>query len=263
MSVGSLARKAVKSTVLPFGVSGRPRPGDLVVLLYHRVGEGDREIDHPAATFERQMAYLAARGGTGTLDRALGGDDRVGVVVTVDDGYRDFHDHVLPVLVRHRVPALLYLATGLVEGEGTRGRNEPARLTWSQLREAVASGFVEVGAHTHSHRDLSRVSEAVADEEMRRCKDLIEDRLGVACRHFAYPWAVAGPAADQAARRLFDSAALGWQTNRAGRLDPHRLGRTPVLRNDGLAFFRAKVHGMLDGEAFAYRVLRRGPWRRQ
>ena len=57
-------------------------------------------------------------------------------------------------------------------------------------------------------------------------------------------------------------AALGWWTNRADRLDSYRLGRTPVLRNDGLAFFRAKVDGMLDAEALAYRALRRGPWRR-
>jgi len=262
VSVDSVARKAIKTTALPFGVPGRVRPGDLVVLLYHRVGQGDREIDQRAEAFERQMAYLAARPDTGTLDAGLDGDGRVGVAVTVDDGYRDFYDHVLPVLVRHGVPALLYLATGLVEGEGPPRADELPRLTWSQLQEAVASGLVTVGGHTHGHIDLSRSSEQEAEDEMRRCKDLIEDRLGVACRHFAYPWAVAGPAADRAARRVFDSAALAWETNRLGKTDPYRLGRTPVLRNDGMTFFRAKVRGMLDAEALAYRALRRGPWRR-
>jgi hypothetical protein len=29
-----------------------------------------------------------------------------------------------------------------------------------------------------------------------------------------------------------------------------------------MAFFRAKVKGRLDGEALAYRLLRRGPWGR-
>jgi len=262
MSVDSLARKAIKTSALPFGVPGRARPGDLVVLLYHRVGEGDREIDQRSSMFERQMAYLAARPDTGTLDAALDGGGRVGVAVTVDDGYRDFYDHVLPVLVRHQVPALLYLATGLVQGESPDEPGEPSRMTWSQIREAAASGLVTVGGHTHGHVDLSRVSEQEAEDEMRRCKDLIEDRLGVACRHFAYPWAVAGRGADRAARRLFDSAALGWETNRLGKLDPFELGRTPVLRNDGMTFFKAKVRGMLDAEAFAYKALRRGPWRR-
>ena len=69
-------------------------------------------------------------------------------------------------------------------------------------------------------------------------------------------------AADRVARRLFDSAALhAWRTNRSRNLDRYRLGRTPILRSDGTFFFRAKVAGLLDTEALAYRALGRGPWR--
>ena len=97
---------------------------------------------------------------------------------------------------------------------------------------------------------------------MRRSKELIEDEIGVSCRHFAYPWAVGSPASDRAARALFETAALAaWQINRRGSIDPHRLGRAPVLRSDGSFFFRAKARGLLDAEGLAYRVLRRGPWR--
>jgi len=188
-------------------------------------------------------------------------DSGGGVVVSIDDGYRDFADTVLPLLERHRVPTVLYLATGLVvEGDGRTA----GLLDWSDLRAAVATGLVTVGSHTHDHVDLSRASEREADDEMRRSKELIEDRLGVACRHFAYPWAVASPGAERAAGRHFETAALSaWRTNRRGRIDPLRLGRTPVLRSDSGALFRAKVGGMLDGEAWAYRALRRGPWGRR
>jgi peptidoglycan/xylan/chitin deacetylase (PgdA/CDA1 family) len=263
----SLARKAVKAAVLPGGIVSRRRPGDVVVLLYHRVGGGGGEIDLPAALFERQLALLAERDRVLTLDQAVAGlmpgqAGPGGVVVTVDDGYRDFHGTVLPLLVRYRVPAVLYLATGLVAGEGAAPGDRDA-LTWSQLAEAVSTGLVTVGAHTHGHSDLSAATEQACHDEMARSKDLVEDRLGVACRHFAYPWAVGSPAADRVARRLFDTAALdAWRVNRAGSLDPWRLGRTPVLASDGLAFFRAKVQGRLDGEALAYRLLGRGPWRR-
>jgi peptidoglycan/xylan/chitin deacetylase (PgdA/CDA1 family) len=119
-----------------------------------------------------------------------------------------------------------------------------------------------VGSHTHGHADLSRATEGQAEDEMRRSRDLVEDHLGRACRHFAYPRAVGSPAADRAARRTFDTAALdAWRTNRRGYIDQYRLGRTPILRSDSWAFFRAKVAGMLDGEALVYRALRRGPWR--
>lgn len=260
MSAGSLVRKGAKAAALSLGLFGRRRPGDVAILLYHRVGAGRREIDLAVPAFEDQMASLREGGAVRSLEEALA-DGQGGVVVTFDDGYRDFHEHVLPLLVRYRVPAVVYLATGLVAdwaGPGAR----PDALAWSQLEEAVATGLVTVGAHTHSHADLGRATEPQAEEEMRRAKELIENRLGTSCRHFAYPWSVGSAAAQRVARGLFHTAALGWRTNRRGRIDPHRLGRLPVLRSDGPVFFRAKVAGVLDREALAYRLGRRGPWRR-
>jgi peptidoglycan/xylan/chitin deacetylase (PgdA/CDA1 family) len=260
MSISSFARRGAKVAVLPAGAWTRRRSGDFVALLYHRIGVGDREIDVPTAAFEAQVASLVERDRILSLDQALSSEAPDGVVLTFDDGFRDFSDTVVPCLARHRAPAVLYLATGLVANG--RGATDES-LTWSQLEEAVSTGLVTVGSHTHDHMDLSRVDEATAEEQMRKSKGLIEDRLQVECRHFAYPWAVASPPADRVARRLFHTAALdAWRTNRRRRLDLHRLGRTPVLRNDRGALFRAKSRGLLDGEALLYRALGRGPWRR-
>jgi peptidoglycan/xylan/chitin deacetylase (PgdA/CDA1 family) len=252
-------RRATKAAALLPGLAARRRDGDVVVLLYHRIGSGTGEIDVPLRVFERHIAMLADRERVLSLEDALNGQNGGGVVVTFDDGYRDFHEWVVPLLVRHGLPATLYLATGSIDGDAGRTAD---RLTWSNLRDAVATGLVSVGAHTHTHGDLSRATEGQAEEEMRRSKQLIEENLGVPCRHFAYPYAVGSAAADRVARRLFDSAALhAWRTNRRGRLDPYRLGRTPILRSDGFFFFRAKVAGLLDTEALIYRALGRGPWR--
>lgn len=260
LSAASIVRKATKAAVLPFGVLDPARQGDVVILLYHRVGAGDREVDLGIRAFGEQLAYLGGRDDVRCLDDALDADGHGGVVVTVDDGTPDFHEHVVPLLVKHRVPALLYLATGLVADVARGPRGEDA-LTWSQLAEALSTGLVTIGAHTHDHTNLSHATERAAEEEMRRSKELVEERLGVACRHFAYPWAVASAGAERVARRLFRTAALRWGTNRWGGIDRYRLARAPVLRSDGRTFFRAKVRGMLDGEALVYRVARRGPWR--
>lgn len=257
MRAASLVRKAVKTAALPAGVLTARRRGDVVILLYHRVGAGGREIDLPAPVFEDQLSRLCEHETVLSLEASLHGGSPGGVVVTFDDGYRDFHDHALPLLVRYRVPALLYLTTGQVASGAVDA------LTWSQLGEAVATGLVTVGAHTHRHLDLSRASEHTARQELERCKGLIEDRLAISCRHFAYPWAVGSPATDRVVRSMFDTAARrAWRTNRRGRIDPYRLGRTPVLRGDGRLFFAAKTRGRLDAEAVAYRALGRGPWRR-
>ncbi|MGH2722677.1 MAG: polysaccharide deacetylase family protein [Actinomycetota bacterium] len=254
---GPLLRKGLKTVALAGGVGAARKAGDVSILLFHRVGAGDREVDLQGEAFDAMMADIARRERVLTLDEALEDGSDGGVVITFDDGYRDFHEVALPVLVRRRVPAVLYLATGLV-GDPELGRDA---LGWPELEEAVATGLVTVGSHTHSHVHLGGASPAVAEREMRRSKELVEDRLGVACRHFAYPFAVGSPVADAAARKLFASAALGWGTNRSGRIDRYRLQRTPVLRSDGMFFFRAKVKGLLDGEAAVYRAFGRGPWR--
>jgi peptidoglycan/xylan/chitin deacetylase (PgdA/CDA1 family) len=250
----TIVRKGIKAIALAGGVFRPMRAGDLSILVYHRVGAGDGEISLTARSFDRQLSWLAASGDVVTLDAALG--QRLGgIVITFDDGYRDFVDVAVPLLVLHGMPAVLYLATSLVSSHG------PDRLRWEDLRDAAATGLVEIGSHTHGHVDLSRAGEREAEEEMRRSKELIEDQLGRACRHFAYPWAVGSAPADRVARRLFGSAALdAWHLNRAGSIDPFRLGRGPVLRSDGSVFFRAKARGKLDAEALAYRALRRGPW---
>ena len=254
--LAALVRRSAKAAVMPAGMFSRRKPGDVVVLLYHRLGDDGSEIELPTAAFERHLARLAERDRPRSLDQALGGDG--GVVVTFDDGTVDFHSRALPLLVRYKVPALLYLATGGVNGAG----GTADALTWEHLAEAVATGLVTIGSHTHGHTDLSVATEEVAEDEMRRSQGLIEDRLGVECRHFAYPWGIGSPEADRAARRLFATTALdGWRVNRAGAIDPYRLARIPILRSDGQVFFRAKVRGQLNGEALLYRAARRGPWR--
>ena len=263
MKPSSFIRKATKAAVLPLGVASRRRAEDLVILLYHRVGVQAREIGLPTQIFDAQLSYLADRERVLSLDDAVGAGSKGGVVVTFDDGNRDFHDYALPLLVRYRIPAVLYLTTGYPEGDRVFSLPGGEGLTWSQLEEAVTTGLVTVGSHTHSHMSLSGAAESEAEDEMSRSRELIEDRLGVPCRHFAYPYAMGSPAADRVARRLFKTAAVdAWRTNRRGRTDPHRLGRTPILRSDGTTFFRAKVKGLLDHEASLYRALGRGPWAR-
>ena len=94
-----------------------------MILLYHRVGGGSAlEIDLDAARFDAQIAAIAASRRAVPLGTAL---DRLNepsrpaagpsVVVTFDDGTADFVEVALPILVRHSVPATLYLATGFVE----------------------------------------------------------------------------------------------------------------------------------------------------
>jgi peptidoglycan/xylan/chitin deacetylase (PgdA/CDA1 family) len=227
----------------------RPPGQGVVVLAYHRVGghSAAAEIDLPRPLFADQIGEIAAR--AAGLDDALealagraprGGD----IVVTFDDGTADFVEEALPVLVEHRVPVVLYVATALV-AEGRPFPHGGRPISWAALRDAVSTGLVTVGSHTHTHALLDRCPPEAAADELDRSIELIGEHVGTAPVHFAYPKALCGSARtrEEVARRFRSAAVAGTRPNRYGATDPLRLARSPIQRTDGMRWFRRKVAG--------------------
>jgi peptidoglycan/xylan/chitin deacetylase (PgdA/CDA1 family) len=239
-----------------------PRPG-LVVLIYHRVGgQAPIETDLPVSLFEEQMSYLGREADVVSLDDGLlavsrqQSSESSRIAVTFDDGTADFADAALPVLIRYRVPVTLYLATEFIEHQ--RAFPHGGRpLSWEAVRDALSTGLVSVGSHTHRHAMLDRLSPADVDDELDRSIELIRERLSSDAAHFAYPKAVPGsPAADRAVRARFRSAALaGTRCNKYGATDPYRLARSPVQVSDGMRWFRRKARGGLELEDLVRRLV--------
>ncbi len=265
-----LLQQAVKVAAASRDFMSHPAPG-LVVLIYHRVGgESGSEVDLPAPLFEAQMSALAATGrvvdlahGLAYLEATAGSEDRGQpgpIAITFDDGTADFVDVALPIVARHKIPVTLYAATEFID-EGRPFPNDGSPVSWAGLAEAVASGFVQIGSHTHRHRLLDRLPDSEVNDELDRSIDLIGDHLGLEAIDFAYPKAVPGSAyADRAVRARFRSAALaGTHANIAGHTDQCRLARSPIQRSDELGWFLKKANGGLRLED----TLRRGLNRRR
>ena len=247
--------RAGAAGVLKLLAAGRDALGSrrngAVVLLYHRVGGGSGlAIDLPPALFAAQVEELTAAKRVVTLDVLLTlvarEEPPAGqpVALTFDDGTADFADEVMPVLLQAGAPTTLYLATDFIE----RGQSFPkggTPLSWGALRDALTTGLLTVGSHTHTHALLDRLPPDQVADELDRSVKLIEDRLGITPQDFAYPKAVLGSAAAQEAVRLrFRSAAVaGTRPNPYGNTDPLRLSRSPVQVADGMRWFRQKARG--------------------
>lgn len=266
----SLALRTIK-TLAAAGDRVRPPAAGVVVLIYHRVGGGSgTEVDLSPRAFDEQMAWLAATGRVVTLDAAIdllagtaGGDGREDpVVVTFDDGTADLAEHAVPVLERHGVPATVYLATRFVD-EGIAFPDDGTPLSWSAVKDMAATGLVTVGSHTHGHLLLDRLGAAEAADELDRSRQLIEDHVGAAAHHFAYPKAVAAsPEVEPLVRERFRSAALGGnRPNPPGRTDVHRLSRSAVQVSDGNEFFVRKARGGMAFEDSIRRAVNRVRYR--
>lgn len=276
----SVLHTAFKLATLPYGAVFREQRPGLVILVYHRIGGGtSSDIDLPTAEFAGQMAYLLRHYTLVSVDdvttmsvsQELNGHADI-VAVTFDDGYQDFYEHAFPVLLEHRIPATVYVTTAYIEaqrpfdfGELARASRRPQPLTWGQLREMVQSGLITVGAHTHTHPDLTRMPAAAVRQEAERCHRLIADRLGTAPRHFAYPWGRVTPAVRRVVGEYFKTAVRGGcGKNPFGTLDLLALWRRPIQQADVAWLFRLKLKSYLDAEerfrtiaAFASRLGRR------
>src|SRR5262249_50418658 len=126
------------------------------------------------------------------------------VVITFDDGLRDFLIQAVPILQRYGFLATLYVVTRYV-GKRTSwspSLGEPDRrmLSWSHLRTVSEPG-IECGAHTHSHPQLDVIPPATAFAEIRRSKVSLEDHLGRGVESFAYPHGYASRTTRQLVRQ--------------------------------------------------------------
>jgi peptidoglycan/xylan/chitin deacetylase (PgdA/CDA1 family) len=231
--------------------------------MYHgiRDGVGSRhayfETNTSPALFSRQMQFLRDHK-YNTLDlgeavKALSGGDggRRQVVITFDDGYRDFYTNALPILAKHSFKATVFIVSGLIDKQ-LASKIERQVMTWDEVREVHSNG-IDVGSHTATHPQLYRLKSSLLENEIRQSKRTIEDTLGEAVRSFSYPFAF--PEHDRKfIRTLRDLLTMHGYENgvstiigTAGRNhDRFFLPRLPVNSYDDPPLFQAKLEGGYD-----------------
>jgi len=129
------AISGLKTTVKSFvatspglALTNRAHSTGCVVLIYHRVGlPSDPFPNLDVQSFAAQMDWLARNCNVIAPEElraraAWGAPSRPNVLVTFDDGYRDYFDHAFPVLRRYGIRALNFLCT--------RFNDEPALMGW-------------------------------------------------------------------------------------------------------------------------------------
>jgi peptidoglycan/xylan/chitin deacetylase (PgdA/CDA1 family) len=128
---------------------------------------------------------------------------------------------------------LLRLVGALAQRQGVDGAAivETECLDWAGIERLSRHPLATIGAHTVSHRMLAKWPVEVARAEMRQSKARVEEKLGLAVRHLAYPVGdptSAGPREFALARELGFASAV---TTRPGMIFPgHRDCLTALPR---------------------------------
>jgi peptidoglycan/xylan/chitin deacetylase (PgdA/CDA1 family) len=97
-------------------------------------------------------------------------------------------------------------------------------LSWSEIDEMRRHG-VDVGSHTLTHPDLTRLTPERAEHEIRRSREIIEDRLGAPAECFAYPYGSYDRRCREIVRRHYAFACSTRLGLAGGDSDPHALER--------------------------------------
>jgi peptidoglycan/xylan/chitin deacetylase (PgdA/CDA1 family) len=181
---------------------------DVPILMYHRVDVVrpstpgvTRALTVSPVEFAREMTWLKREGFRTITQRqlfdALMCGLRLGpkpILLTFDDGYRDVFFRASPVLERLGMHATAYVISGRISGP------DPSFLTWPLL-DALERRGIEIGSHTVSHRDLTRLPGRELVAELTTSRRTLQRELGHPVQWLAYPFGAYDARVEDAARR--------------------------------------------------------------
>ncbi len=165
----------------------------LPILIYHYVeyvtDERDtirKSLNIEPHIFEAQIKSLRGAGYTfitpAQISQIETGRIKIEkpVILSFDDGYRDFYTDVFPILKKHNIRAVAYVNPGLL--------GKLNYMYHDQVREIAQSGLVEIGSHGVSHRSLISLDLKQAEWEIVESKSMLEKELGITITSVAYPY---------------------------------------------------------------------------
>ncbi|KEP70929.1 polysaccharide deacetylase [Thioclava dalianensis] len=230
----------------------------ITIFMYHQIGPFPKMAEHRASycnidRFRAQMRMLKLLGipvlSMSTAARALRGEiamPRRAVVLSFDDGCRNFHEHALPVLRAHGFPAIVYAISDMIGGTAdwlaSAGHPAAPLMNWEELRSLPADN-IEIGSHSANHIRLGDQDATRQIRELRDSKARLEDGLGRAVPHVCYPYGSHGPETLKAAAQAGYETGVTCQRGAATpAFDPLALPRKAISQGDDSFGFLWKLY---------------------
>lgn len=164
------------------------------VLMYHYIRSGisiTENISYGLSitpeVLEQQLKYIADNGyqtiSLNDLSDSLDNHTPLppkSVVLTFDDGYRDFYTTAFPLLKKYNLRAVSFYVVDYF--------NYPGYMTWDMVKEIHNSGLVAFESHTLGHLMLTSLKPEEARREVFESKKILEEVLNKKVTVFAYPY---------------------------------------------------------------------------
>lgn len=166
------------------------------ILLYHYVSINPNKFDTIRTglstlptVFEEQLIFLKTnKYSTITLDDLAASFDNKyklpskPIIMTFDDGYKDFYEIVYPLLVKYHMKGTVFVVTDFI--------GKKNYMTWSQIEEMSHSPYIQFGAHTVSHEILTKLTKDQLEKEINGSRQILVKRTGQFINWFCYPYGI-------------------------------------------------------------------------
>ena len=206
-------------------------PGAVVVpiLLYHRIDVSpiDSQYYVLPKKFEEQMKLLRDWEYTVISTETLVDAIKEGanlpprpVILTFDDGDISVYQTAFPIMRKYGQTGAVYIVGNYMGTEGY--------MSAEQIKELIAAGW-EVGSHSRSHRDLTKLEPAIQRVEVVEAREVLQKATGSPVLTFAYPYGNMSPSVADYAHFAGYIAAMGLgYTNDQGKSNLFWLQRRDV-----------------------------------
>ncbi len=186
------------------------------------------------------------------------------VLITVDDGFKNYQTKILPVFEQFQIPSILFVTTNYIDRKKAYAfvdwikndvcypipsesvDNEFVSLTLEDIICLGKHPLVEIGAHTCSHPFLTKLPLKHACEEILQSKKKLEEILQEKIKYFSYPH---GDYSNEIISKVSKHFTLAFTINRGtnGRGSiRHKLNRNSVKRKQSLSSLRKYIFCIYD-----------------
>ena len=165
-------------------------PGDVTIpiILYHRIDLSPIDSRYYVAPekFGEQMKLLHDWGYTTITTTMLIQAITQGAelpprpfLITIDDGNLDNYTNAFPIMQKYGFTGVLYLVGNYIGAQDY--------MNVDQVLEMHSAGW-EVGSHSMSHLDLTKLEPDALRIEIIDSREMLEEKLGIPVLTFAYPF---------------------------------------------------------------------------
>ena len=226
----------------------KKKPG-IIILAYHSISNGQYSVDISPSLFEQHMKWIQSNYKVVSLTEALSYNrlEEDCIVITFDDGYKDYMTSAYPILHKYNIPSTVYVITDSVSTQkpfNFKAGEGKASLTIHDIEKLRDEKLVNIGAHTHTHLNLTQLGIDECRYELQTSYTILKDILKREDIDFCYPWALYNASVEKIVREYYSTAVIGRGRKNTFPYNKFQLMRIPV-KQEKFAYFKERVTGNL------------------